>query len=342
VSSHRNLARRVMPSAVLASLALTAVAALTACGGGGGASASTKSSDGLTHITVLRSASSVFEPLFIAQTQGMFAKHGLAVTLQTGASDSSQNAPTLLRGDAQFAMTDGGGFLKAASGGLPVQIVTSMQVATTRDKQSDGLVVAAKSGINSYADLTGKTVALPSLGGSLQFLCMFEAKSAGIDPMSLKFVALPVASLLDGVTSGKVDAAFTFATFYDAARANSALRVVGGGSNDLPGEIQGLLFASTAYITKNPAVVKDFGAAMAEAYTYANANPDAVRAVDTKYTTMQASYISSRLIQTFTPIVNTSVLDVQSKAMTEFGLTKSSVESKNVVWSGAQTETSTT
>lgn len=327
--------------ALLSASVMVAALSSSSCGGGGGAETKTDA-DGLTKLTVLRPATSVFEPLYIAQQKGWFKQNGLSVTLKVGNSDSSQNAPTLIRGDAQFAMTDGGGFLKAAAGGLPVQLVDAMQAATTKDKQSDGLVAAAKSDINDYKDLANKKVALPSLGGSLQFLCMYEAEKAGVDPKAITFVALPVNSLLDAVKTGKVDAAFTFATFYDAAKADSALRIVGGGSNDLPGELQGLLMASTPYIKANPSVVKKFSAAVRKALAYGNAHPEEIRAIDRKYTTMTAGYIKKRTIQTFTPVVNTKVLGLQSQKMKQYGLTDAAVSPGKVVWSGAKTSTSTT
>jgi NitT/TauT family transport system substrate-binding protein len=319
--------------------ALTALAgtALAGCGSSSGSDGKASGS-GTTNITVLRSATSTFEPLFIAQDQGFFTEQGLAVTLTPGASDSSQNAPTVIRGDAQFAMTDAGGLIKATANQLPVQAVTALQNATTKDPVSDGLVVAANSAITSYSQLGGKTVALPSLGGSLQFLCEYSAKQAGLDPTTIKFVALPVASLLDGVKTGKVDAAFTFATYFDAAKA-AGMRTIGSGSNDLPGMIQALLFTSTEYAGKNPDVVKKFVTAVGKAIEYANANPDAVRAVDTKYTKLPADYIAKRTIQTFSPQINTAVLKTEADGMLEFGMIKSAPDVSKIVWAQAPTTT---
>src|SRR6266516_6047576 len=157
----------------LAALTALATVALAACGGGGGGA---KSSGGKTNLTVIRAVSSTFEPLIIAQQQGYYAAEGLNVTFTTGATDSSQNAPSVIRGDVQFSLTDGGGFIKATANQLPIQVVTGLQSATTKSPTSDGLLVNGNSPLKSITDLAGKTVALPSLGGTLQFLCEYSAK----------------------------------------------------------------------------------------------------------------------------------------------------------------------
>jgi NitT/TauT family transport system substrate-binding protein len=318
----------------LAAIAGAAGTALVGCGSG----ASGTNSDGTVDITVIRAVTSTFEPLFVAQDQGYFKAAGLNVTFTTGATDSSQNAPTVIRGDAQFAMTDSGGLIKATAGNLPVQIATSLQNATTKDKPSDGLLVKPGSSITGFTDLAGKTLALPSLGGTLQFICEYSAKQAGIDPSSIKFVALPVASLLDAVTSGKVDAAYTFATYYDAGKA-AGMGVIGEGTNALPGLIQALLFTGTAYAKQNPDVVEKFVAAVGKGISYANAHPADVRAIDKKYTKLPASYIARRAIQTFSPSVDTTVLKTMVTDMAEFGMIKSAPKVGAIVCAQAPTTT---
>jgi NitT/TauT family transport system substrate-binding protein len=330
--------RRTTRRSVLAgALALATTGALAACGGSSGSSTST-SADGTTGITVLRSSGSTFEPLYIAQDQGFFKAAGLNVTIKTGAQDTSQNAPSVLNGEAQFAMTDSSGFLKAAAQKLPVRIVSNLQAATTKTPPSDGLLVKKGSPIKSYADLAGKTVGLAALGGTLQFICEYEAKKVGADPSKIKFVALPLTSLNDAVSQGKIDATYTFATFLDAGKA-AGLTAIGNGTNDLPGLPQALLFASQSWLAKNAATAKKFTDAMAKAFDYANAHPDAVRAVDTKYTTLPADYIKNRSIQLFSAAIDTGVLQTVVTDMVAFGLIKTTPAADTLLWDQAATTT---
>ena len=339
-SAHRAGVHRAPVGRRSCLVALIAVAALALAACGGGPSAK-KSGDGTVHITVIRAVTSTFEPLIIAQQQGYYAAEGLSVTFTTGATDSSQNAPSVIRGDVQFSLTDGGGFIKATANQLPIQVVTGLQSATTKSPTSDGLLVNGNSPLKSITDLAGKTVALPLLGGTLQFLCEYSAKQAGMDPSTIKFVALPVASLLDAVKTGKVDAAFTFATYYNAGIAAGMRSLVKGGNELLPGLMQSLMFTSTSYATQHPDVVKKFVTAVGKGIVYANAHSDAVRAVDRNYTKLPADYIAKRLISIFSPLIDTKVLKLQIDDMQEFGMIKSAPDVSTIVWNQAPTTTST-
>jgi NitT/TauT family transport system substrate-binding protein len=301
-------------------LVIATVASLAACSSSGsGGTTVKKDSTGTVSITVLRSTGSTFEPLYIAQDQGYFKAAGLNVTIKPGAADTSQNAPSVINGEAQFAMTDSSGFLKAAAQGLPVQLVSGLQSSTTTTAPSDGLVVKASSPIKSFADVEGKTIALPALGGTLQFISEYSAKAAGADPAKIKFVALPLPSLNAAVASGKVDGAYLFATFLDAAKA-AGMRTIGMGTNALPGLPQALLFGSSKFLSTNPAVAKKFEGAVAKAIDYANNNGPAVRAVDTKYTKLPPAYIAGRTIQKFSADINTAVIKTVADGMLEFKL----------------------
>ncbi|MEU6407843.1 ABC transporter substrate-binding protein [Microbispora sp. NPDC046933] len=328
-------------SAALAALAAVAVLVpLTACASESGSATAKTGADGLVPVTVLRSNGALFEPLFIAEQQGYFTQAGLAVTIKAGAQDTSQNAPLVINGQAQFAMTDSSGFLKGAAAGLPIRIVTGLMTATTKTEQTDGLLVKKDSKISSFADLQGKTVGLSALGGTIEFICRYLVQQDGGDPGEVKFVALPSTALVDAVSTGKTDAVFAFGPFYAGGKADDSLRVVGKGMNSLPGILQGLLFASQSYLAENADTAKKFGEAIAKAVTYANDHPDDVRAIDSKYTTLPASYIAAQQLPYFDTKINTAVMRTVITKMHEFGLLKSAPQDGDVYWDQAPTSAS--
>jgi NitT/TauT family transport system substrate-binding protein len=308
---------------------IIAAGALTACGGSNTPAAT--AGNGNTSITVLRSTGATFEPLYIAEEQGYFSDAGLNVTIKAGAADTSQNAPSIVNGEAQFAMTDSSGFVKAAASKLPVQIASALQAATKKTPPSDGLVVKAGSPIKSFADVGGKTIALSALGGTLQFICEYAAKAAGVDPSTIKFVALPPTGLVDAVKKGQVDASYVFAAFLDAAKAQG-LTAIGEGTNVLPGLPQAVLFASRSWLAKNAAAAKKFTDAVAKAVTYANSHADDVRAIDVKYTTMTADYIKTRQIQIYSVEINKGIVSTIIKDMLQFGIIKAAPDESAMYW----------
>ncbi|WP_405536671.1 ABC transporter substrate-binding protein [Streptomyces sp. NBC_00075] len=328
----RNPGRR----AVLAATACAVVLSMaTACGG---EAATATSADGKPKITVLRSNGAIFEPLYIAEQQGYFEDAGLDVTIKAGAQDTSQNAPSVLNGEAQFAMTDSSGFLKGAAQDMPIRIVTGLQSATTKTDPTDGLLVKKDSEITSFADLEGKTVGISALGGTIQFICEYLVQKDGGDPSKVKFVALPTTSLTDAATSGKTDAVFSFGPFYFAAK-DSGLRSIGNGMNDLPGMVQGVLFSSEEYLSANAATAKKFIDAVAKAITYANANPDAVKTIDKKYTEVPDEFIDAHDTNFYDKDLDTTVMRTVITKMHEFDLLDKEPTDDAVYWDQAPTVT---
>lgn len=318
---------------LLSALAVTGSLTVTACGGD---SATATTSDGKAKVTVLRSNGAIFEPLYIAEQQGYFKDAGLDVTIKAGAQDTSQNAPSVLNGEAQFAMTDSSGFLKSAAQDMPLRIVTGLQSATTKTDPTDGLLVKKDSSIDSFSDLEGKTVGISALGGTIQFICEYLVQKDGGDPSKVKFVALPTTSLTDAATSGKTDAIFSFGPFYFAGL-DSGLRSIGNGMNDVPGMVQGLLFSSEKYLSSNAGTAKKFVDAVAKAITYANANPDAVKAIDKKYTQVPAEFIDAHDTNYYDKTLNTTVMRTVITKMHEFDLLDNEPKDDALYWDQAPT-----
>ncbi|GAB2915244.1 ABC transporter substrate-binding protein [Streptomyces heilongjiangensis] len=320
----------------VAAVTLAVAAPLAACGSQASSSAS---GDGKARITVLRSTGALFEPLYIAEQQGYFKDAGLEVTIKAGAPDTSQNAPSVLNGEAQFAMTDSAGFLKGAAKKMPVRVVSGLVSSTAKGARTEGLLVKKDSSIKRFADLEGKTVGLSALGTTIQFLAEYLVEQDGGDPSKVKFVALPVTSLNDAASTGKTDAVYSFGAFYAAGKA-AGLRSMGKGMSELPGIPQGLLFSSQEYLSANSGTTKKFTDAVAKALTYANEHPEAVKAIDKKYTQLPPDYIDKASIANYDKNINTTVMRTMITKMNEYGLLTSAPKDDALYWNQAPTVTS--
>jgi ABC-type nitrate/sulfonate/bicarbonate transport system substrate-binding protein len=98
-------ASRTARRALLALVAAFVLVAAAACGSSGGGSSSSGggSSSGTDSLTVsVASADFSFSPLFLAQSQGLFAKHGLNVKILTGPVAST--VPYLVSGRADLTL----------------------------------------------------------------------------------------------------------------------------------------------------------------------------------------------------------------------------------------------
>jgi ABC-type nitrate/sulfonate/bicarbonate transport system substrate-binding protein len=77
--------------------------------------------------------------------------------------------------------------------------------------------------------------------------------------------------------------------------------------------------AAAEFLDRSPALVRQFIAAMTEAYELANRQPQLVREVDLKYTKLPPDFINSRDIAPFGAVIDKAALERMARRMTEFG-----------------------
>jgi NitT/TauT family transport system substrate-binding protein len=100
-----------------------------------------------------------FAPLYVAAKKGCFSKAGLQVDFAY--MDENQAAALVGSDDLQFAVVSGEQVLLARAQGLPL-----VYVAAWYQKYPVSVVAKANQGINTPADLRGKTIGLPGLYGA--------------------------------------------------------------------------------------------------------------------------------------------------------------------------------
>ena len=130
-------------------------------------------------------------PLDLGIGKGFFAKHGIEikkVTLQSG-------------NDIVLAMANHNGDIGyigwvpaiiADTNGIPVVTVSASDVeATSVDDNWQNVLVKGSSSIRTPKDLAGKTIAVNALKGVGEIVIRAALDKLGVDPNSVKFVAIP-------------------------------------------------------------------------------------------------------------------------------------------------------
>ena len=100
-----------------------------------------------------------FAPLYMAAARGYFTKAGIQVNFAY--MDENQAAALVGSNDLQFAVISGEQVLLARAQGLPL-----VYVAAWYQKYPVSVVAKSDQGINTPADLRGKTIGLPGLYGA--------------------------------------------------------------------------------------------------------------------------------------------------------------------------------
>lgn len=192
--------RRVQSSVRLACAALCA-ALLAACGGSGGSSGNGNES---INVGVTNTNSSL--QAFVADKEGFFKAHGLNAKLTVLSEKQRSNTPAALGRQIDFGLTYAPIVIQAASSKIDVTAVAG----ANEDSPTHPLVqvvVRPGSNINGPADLAGKHVGGPTINGIIHLQLLAWVKQHGGDPKSVQGLQVPIASMVDQLRAGRIDAA---------------------------------------------------------------------------------------------------------------------------------------
>lgn len=335
--------RTTRPGSAIGVLAIGAALTLTAaCGSSSGTDASAAAtnvptsgassgapSDQPTQATVTVAVQAItdFAPIWVGQKQGIFAAHGLTLTLKPGGASSAAQVPLLLNGQADVAATTATAAIQAAQQGLGIQIVGGLTDFATQDSEDSTAVVVAKgSPLKSLADLPGHTVALSGLKSVTQAAIVEAVRQQGGDPSTVEFIQAPLTTIGSLVASGKVDAGFLIDPLLTPALAQG-LQVLGRPFPLVgPGLPATSLVSSTKYASAHPQVIAQLKAALAEAVSYATAHPDAVKSATAANSKIPAELVNASILPPFDASVTEAKVKQEVKLLQDANVLSGSVD----------------
>jgi NitT/TauT family transport system substrate-binding protein len=261
----------------LSALAATLVAALTVLTGIASGSPARST---LTTVTVDTLPISNALPMTLGIQKGFFANHGIEIKTQLLQSGN----------DIVLALANHNGdvgylgyvpMMIARTTGIPLTLVAASEVegTSTTDNWQD-ILVKGSSSIRTPADLAGKTIAANALKGVGEVVIKAALAKAGVDPNSIKLVAIPFPSMRTALNNGQVDAIWTPEPFLSQGVNTDGDRIVMA-----PGPTLGNYFpnggyaALSSWMSANPTTAKNFRLAMNESLQYAQTHPDEIRAL---------------------------------------------------------------
>lgn len=160
-----------------------------------------------------------YGPWWIAQEQGLFAKHGLEVELVDFVEDKEVNA-AFASGQMDAANLATHTAIKLFAAGVDLRIVLFEDASYEAD------AIVAPSALASVADLRGKKVAYEE-GTTSDLLLNYALAQNGMSRADIVPVFMPAADAGATLIAGQVDVAVTYEPYISAALAqNSDLRLL--------------------------------------------------------------------------------------------------------------------
>jgi NitT/TauT family transport system substrate-binding protein len=255
----------------------TAAGAVAALALFGGSAASAPQADTIT-LNGLPIANGF--PLDLGIQKGFFSKRNIEIkknTLQSG----NDIVLALANRPNELGYV---GYVPAIIGrtqGIPITVLAASDVeGTSVDDNWQNIMVRGDSSIRTVADLAGKTIAVNALKGVGEVMIKAALKKRGVDPNSVKLLAVPFTTMRTALRNGQVDAFWAPEPFVSQAINLDGARIVMA-----PGPVLGNYFPIGCYIalkdwtTKNADLANRFRAAMNESLTYAQSHPNEIRAL---------------------------------------------------------------
>jgi NitT/TauT family transport system substrate-binding protein len=254
-----------------------ALAALTVFGGTAGSS--TRRAQ-LTTITVDTLPIANGLPLDLGIKQGFFAAQGIEIkknVLQSG----NDIVLALANHNGEIGYLGYVPMMIARTQGIPIQLVSASEVEGTNAADNwQNIMVKGSSSIRSAADLAGKTIAVNALKGVGEVMIRAALKKEGVNPDSVKLLALPFPAMRTALNNGQIDAFWAPEPFLSQALNLDGDRVVMA-----PGPVLGRFWPIGGYAaledwaSKNRDLATKFRTAINQSLAYAQSHPDDVRAL---------------------------------------------------------------
>lgn len=314
-----------------AAAGLVAVALAAAAAGCGPAAGTSAAGPEKTQITVAALPIVANTPLYVAERQGLFQRHGLSVTIKT-VTQSTQAIPDLLHGSVDVITgANYVSFFKAQdSGVLSVKILAD---EATCAPGANEIVALPRSRITRPAGLAGKTIAVNILN-DIQTMTAGEVLHADdVSTARVRYVVVPFPAMATALAAGRVDAAYEVEPFLSEAEARIGAQPVldtcSGPTVNIP--IGGAV-TTAAWAARYPRTARAFQLAMQEAAAMADSSRPLVEQITTADIHVSRAIAAIINVGQFPTNVNAGQIQRTADQMRAAGLLKRPIQVAGLVF----------
>lgn len=221
------------------------------------------------HVHLATNLSESASNAFFADELGFFRDQGIQAQIDTFAS-SGLYASGVIGGTYDIGAVEAGSLAASHAKGIPLVLLANGGVYNAASPQTM-LLVTKDSPITKAADFNGKTIAVSTLGGSVQCAVMAWLDKNGADYRSVSLVEVPPGVVVDALLKHRIDGGFLGEPFLVRGAADT--RPLAACSSAIASRFLVTAWsARKAWVGANADLARRFQAAMANASTWAMKN----------------------------------------------------------------------
>lgn len=289
----------------------------------------------LRTVSITQSPLTYYAPVWIADEQGIFEKHGIQIEFAESVPTGAGQIAMITSGQVDVIASAPASMMQALAEGLQTQFVSGIADFATSDETDAGaLIVTADSEVESPGDLNGMTVGVSSINSMQQSKVMATIDEAGGDASTVEFVQVPPASMSGLLQSGEIDAASPFQPELTALLQSGDFRRIGGVNWVALGGTPGLSIASTPqWIAENEDVADAIHAAITEAVEWANdpANRDGLNEVIAAHLDSDVAVLEDWVPDVYNADVSLEALEKLQDHLIEYDLLGEPVDLESMI-----------
>lgn len=198
-------------------------------------------------------------PLYIAQDKGYFAAENL--TAEMVSLDAAQSvAQGVVAGDLDIGATaaTAAAYNLAASGGLKIIGGQGREVPSFHGSAFLASNHAWDAGVQSLKDMGNHTIGIVQIGGPIHYEVELAAEKYGIDPKTMRLVALQgLSNVASALAGGQVDVGVEVNTFALKLSGSGAAHLLAWVGDETPWQ-NALLFVATKSADQRAAMIEAF------------------------------------------------------------------------------------
>lgn len=267
-----------------------------------------------------------FLPAFVARDQGIFAKHGLDVTLQIVPTPSVV-PPMLVSDSVQIAYATPPNILLANEGGLDlVAIAGGARLVKSNAKIS--FVTRTGVTIEKAEDLKGRRAGVPGFNSIIDMFLRKWLITHNVPVAQVSIVEAPMLQMGDLLKSGQIDAATPIEPIRGRIVASgAAVRSVDFFSEVNPDVLGSFWMSTRDWTTKHKTEVAAFRASILDGIAYIDAHPDEARAIEQK----DIGFVDPTAMATFATKLDPKDFEFVAKLGVELGVMKQPVDAAKLI-----------